>query len=172
MKKILIITISLFMLNLIGCSKDINEERLKQFVIEYDDALSKGWSESDEIFDPGVTQKYVSPDALLDHYSNKRWFIYSNDIEIISIEKIPEEEYEYFGKNSYQVIYKQNVLGKIENNTIIPFSISSDDDWRQSVCVALKKGKLYVTSYRYGSCWVKEKHLPTLIKRKGLVYSE
>ena len=35
-----------------SCSKavDIDEEELKPFVIEYDDALSKGWSESDEIF--------------------------------------------------------------------------------------------------------------------------
>ena len=49
-----------------SCSKavDIDEEELKQFVIEYDDALSKGWSESDEIFVPSVTKKYLAEDAF------------------------------------------------------------------------------------------------------------
>ena len=172
-KKILLFLSVLFTFSVIACSKapEIDEEKLKQFVIEYDDALSKGWSESDEIFVPEVTKKYVSHKALLDHYSNKRWFIYSDDIQIVSIQKLPEEEFEYFGKNSYQIIYKQKVIGKIEDNLIIPF-YDSENYGRQSVCVSKKNGKIVVTSYAYGSCWVKEKHLPALIKRKGLVYAD
>jgi len=171
MKKVFVIMVMIFSFTIFGCDTEISEEGLKDFVVEYDDALSKGWSESDEIFVPEVTKKYVSNKALLDHYSNKRWFIYSDDIQIVSIKKLPEEEFEYFGKNSYQIIYKQKVIGKIEDNLIIPLH-DSENYGRQSVCVSKKNGKIVVTSYAYGSCWVKVKHLPALIKRKGLVYAD
>lgn len=109
-----------------------------------------------------------SLDAFLDHCSNKHWFVYENDIEFLSIQKVPKEEYEYYGKNSYQITYRQKVIGEIINNKIITYNVSD----KTNVFVVLKNNKLYVTGYPYLCCCVKEKHLPTLIKRKGLTYSE
>ena len=169
-KKILLFLSVLFTFSVIACSKapEVDEEELKQFVIEYDDALSKGWSESDEIFVPEVTKKYLSKDAFLDHCSNKYWYVYGNDIEIINIKKVPEEDSDLYGKNSYKITYRQKVIYEVRDNKILPFSNYD----KTNIFVNLKNNKLYVTGYPYLCCCVKEKHLPALIKRKGLVYAE
>jgi len=168
MRKLLYLFLTIFILSSTGCAREITEEELKQFVIEYDDALSKGWSESDEIFVPEVTKKYLSKDAFLDHCSNKYWYVYGNDIEIININKVPEEDYELYGKNSYKITYRQKVIYEVRDNKILPFSNSD----KTNIFVKLKNNNLYVTGYPYLCCCVKEKHLPALIKRKGLVYAE
>lgn len=168
MKKIILIILSLLCLSILGCVKEIDEGELKQFVIEYDDALSKGWSESDEIFEPSVTKKYLAEDAFLDHCSNNDWYVYDDDIEILDVVKLPKEKYKYYGKNSYKITYRQNIIGEIINNKIVPNYISDETN----VFVVVRNNKLYVTGYPYLCCCVKEKHLPALIKRKGLVYAK
>ncbi len=114
---------------------DIDEEELKQFVIEYDDALSKGWSESDEIFVPWVTRKYLWEDAFLDHYSNYHWFVYEDNIQIKSVEKNPKNEYQFFGKDSYTIKYQCKAIGEIVNGTIEKLP-SSNEYGYSVVCVA------------------------------------
>ena len=169
-KSILLFLIMLLTITLTSCAKkaEIDEEKLKQFVIEYDDALSKGWSECDDIFVPWVTRKYLWEDAFLDHYSNEKWFIYEDSFEILSVEKNPRKEYRFWGNNSYTIKYQRKAIGKIVNDTIVKLP-SSNEYGYSVVCVAPINGKLLVTGYTYSSCWVKEKHLPALIKRKGLV---
>ena len=172
-KNLILLLIAVIALSFCSCTKtiEIDEEKLKQFVIEYDDALSKGWSESDEIFVPWVTKKYLWDNAFLDHYSNYYLFIYEDSFEILSVEKNPRKEYRFWGNNSYTIKYQRKAIGKIENGTIV--KLPSPNEYGYSVvCVAPINGKLLVTGYTYSSCWVKEKHLPALIKRIGLVYAE
>ena len=171
MRKLLYLFLTIFILSSMGCAREITEEELKQFVIEYDDALSKGWSESDEIFVPWVTNKYLWKYAFLDHCTNKYWFIYGDNIEIMDIEKVSEDDYELYGKNSYEITYRQKVIYEVRDKTLNQIE-NTENYGRKKVFVAPKNGKLYVTSYGYTSFWVKQKHSEALIKRKGLVYAE
>lgn len=173
-KKILLFFSFLFTFSVIACSKapEIDEEELKQFVIEYDDALSKGWSESDEIIPKDVEKNFFTPNTGLDHCSNKYWFIYEDEIEFRYIEKVPRDEYDVFGKNSYSVGYRRKVLYEIKGNLLVPVMGNRDNYGYNGAFVAQVDNELKVTFAYPDSCWVKEKHLPALIKRKGLVYAE
>lgn len=102
---------------------------------------------------------------FLDHCSNNDWYVYNDDIEILDVVKLPKEKYKYYGKYSYKITYRQNIIGEVINNKNVPNYISDETN----VFVVVRNNKLYVTGYPYLCCCVKEKHLPALIKRKGLV---
>ena len=173
-KNILLFLIMLLTITLTSCAKkaEIDEEKLKQFVIEYDDALSKGWSECDEIIPVDVENNFFTPNTGLDHCSNERWFIYEDEIEFRYIEKVPKENYDLFGKNAYNIAYKRKVLYEIKGSLLVPVLKNRDNYGYDGAFVAQVDNELKVTFDYPDSCWVKEKHLPALIKRKGLVYSE
>ncbi len=173
-KNLILLLIVLIALPLCGCTKpiEIDEEELKQFVIKYDDALSKGWSESDEIIPADVENIFFTPNTGLDHCSNERWFIYEDEIEFRYIEKVPKKDYDLFGKNAYNIAYKRKVLYEIKGNLLVPVLKNRDNYGYDGAFVAQFDNELKVTFYYPDSCWVKKKHLPALIKRKGLVYAE
>lgn len=169
--KIREIIVFVFIIVLCSCSKthDINEEDLKNFVIEYDNALSKGWSESDEIIPIEVENNFFTSCTGLDHCSNERWFVYEDEIVFRDIEKVPKAEFDLFGKNAYCISYKKKILYEIKSNCLVPVLNDRDKYGNAGVWVAQVDNDLKVTFYYPDSCWVKEKHLPALIKRKGLV---
>lgn len=183
-KKLILLAIFGITFIFFSCSKavDIDEEELKRFVIEYDDAISENWSKSDMKFNEKALENFLVSDYLLIDGGNlpwNDWYIYDNDIHIINIEKIHKGEFEYnkppLGKESYRVYYERIPAGKIINNKIIPIENISDFNikklHKEECCeVTVRNSNFYVAYYNYSvNFWVKEKHLPALIKRKGLV---
>ncbi len=170
MRKFLLITLSLFALSIVGCTQEIDKDTIKQFVIDYDDALSKGWSENDEII-PKSVENFFNQDTILEHCSNKNWFVYNDMIEIEKIDKIPQDDYDIFGNNAYEITYRKKIIYKIENNLLVPVT-NPKNYGKDVVYIAPIGNELKVTCYYPSSCWVKEKHLKTLIKRKNLIFSD
>lgn len=182
-KKLILLAIFGITLIFFSCSKavDIDEEELKRFVIEYDDAISENWSKSDMKFNEKALENFLASDYLLIDGGNlpwNDWYIYDNDIHIINIEKIHKGEFEYnqspLGKISYRVYYERTPIGKIINNKIIPIEniidLNTKKNKKECCVVTLKAGHFFVAYYNYSvDFWVKKKHLPALIKRKELV---
>lgn len=179
--------IILMLFSLCNCSEKnikFSDEEIGRFIVDYDEALSKWWAQNDERFNEKYLSNFLVQDYLLADGGGKipcdSWYIYSDDIEIISIEKIKKGCFEYnedpWGKNAYRIFYNRKVIAKVIDNKIVPIENTDDyykdkHDSRIGCDVTIRNNRMHIANYvYYVNFFVKQKDLPTLIKRKHLVY--